>query len=389
MRIEALVNPGLLVWAREMAGMDTEEAARKVKVSPERLLAWEHGELRPTINQARNLANAYKRPLAIFYLEAPPPADSVPPDFRRLDPGASHALSPELRLAIRTAHARRLAALELLDELEEEPATFALRARLNEDPEDVGLRLRAGLEIEQFPEGGDARTVLNRWRIVTERAGVLVFQAEDVEVSEMRAFSISEHPLPAVVMNIKDAYPARTFSLLHELAHLMLGRSGLCNLHDHGPQSESQQVEVFCNHVAGAALIPASTLLDQPEVPAHRVIDIPEDALRSLARRFGTSREAVLRRLVHLNRATLAFYQRKRAEYARERTPPIRAGGFAPPHTMAVATSGHTFTRLVLEAYDAERITSSDLAEYLGVRFKHLARIRSAVSPHAAGGEEA
>jgi Zn-dependent peptidase ImmA (M78 family) len=205
----------------------------------------------------------------------------------------------------------------------------------------------------------------------------------------MRGFSITERPLPAVVLNIKDAPTARCFSLLHELAHVMLNRGGLCIFEEHGPQTDFRRIEVFCNHVAGAALLPANSLLREPEVPPRRVTDIPDAAVSRIARRYGASREAVLRRLVILDRIPLTLNQRKRDEYARAyaQKRQERKGGFAPPHTVAVATSGPLFTRLVLSAYDEERITASDVADYLGVRLKHLDRIRSTVQPEPIGGE--
>ena len=83
-RVEALLKPELLPWARENARLTVEEAARKVQVKPERLESWEAGEKRPTIKQLRKLGKAYKRPLAVFCL--PERARDFQPmhDFRRL-----------------------------------------------------------------------------------------------------------------------------------------------------------------------------------------------------------------------------------------------------------------------------------------------------------------
>ena len=67
-RVEALVKPALLIWARQKTGLDLHEAAKKAAIRPERLQSWEAGETRPTVNQLRKLGQVYKRPLAIFYL---------------------------------------------------------------------------------------------------------------------------------------------------------------------------------------------------------------------------------------------------------------------------------------------------------------------------------
>ncbi|MCP4250619.1 MAG: ImmA/IrrE family metallo-endopeptidase [bacterium] len=387
-RIEALANPDVIAWARRMAGLELEDAARKVQVKPDRLLSWERGHRRPSITQLRKLADIYRRSLATFYLEQAPPDDALPRDFRRFDPQAAEPLSPELRLAIRDARARREAALELFDELEEEPPAFKLTARMSEDPERAGRRLRYGVTRGTLPPSGDKRLAFNFWRGVAEAAGVLVFQSRDVDKQEMRGFSISDRPLPMVVLNIKDAYAGRSFSLMHELAHILLDRGGLCLLDDRGPKTDIRLTEAFCNHVAGAALLPADLLLRQPEVPPRRVREFPDNALDTIAWRLGTSSEAVLRRLVILDRVPLAFYQRKRADYQKEYDrPPSRQGGFAPPHTMSVATAGRLFTRLVLSAYDENRITASDVSEHLGVRLKHLEQIRDAVRREPVLGE--
>ena len=71
-RIDALVNPHMLVWARETAGFDVHGVARRMKVKPEKVEEWESGAARPTILQAMSLAEIYRRPLSAFYLAAPP-----------------------------------------------------------------------------------------------------------------------------------------------------------------------------------------------------------------------------------------------------------------------------------------------------------------------------
>lgn len=99
------------------------------------------------------------------------------------------------------------------------------------------------------------------------------------------------------------------------------------------------------------------------------------------------SREVILRRLLILGRTTEAFYERKRKEYlaqyaqlaaqARERA--REQEGHAPVFRIALRDNGRWYTRLVLDAFEGERITASDVSDYLGVRLKHLDRIADAV----------
>src|SRR6266849_7603075 len=245
-QIEALVKPELLTWARDAAGLSVEDAARRIHVDLKRLEQWERGKSRPTINQLGKMADVYKRPLGVFFLPHPPTEETAPPDFRRSHTPADAVLSPELRLAIRRVRLKRQTALELLKELEQKPPSFSLTAQIGQDPEEVAAVLRHGLGAGTDRIAADAREHFNRWRSALQAAGVLVFQSEKIEVEEMRGFSITDRPLPVVVVNIKDAPAARNFSLFHETAHILLGRSGLCNFEEDGDSSQ-QRVETFCN----------------------------------------------------------------------------------------------------------------------------------------------
>ncbi len=59
-RIEALVNPKMLEWARKSIRFDIFGAAKKIGTKPERLKEWESGAKKPTINQAIKMAEVYK-----------------------------------------------------------------------------------------------------------------------------------------------------------------------------------------------------------------------------------------------------------------------------------------------------------------------------------------
>jgi transcriptional regulator with XRE-family HTH domain len=73
---KAHITPKVFKWARESARMSEQIAASKVSVSPDRLIDWENGNSTPTIRQAQNLAKAYRRPFALFFLP------DIPQDFQ-------------------------------------------------------------------------------------------------------------------------------------------------------------------------------------------------------------------------------------------------------------------------------------------------------------------
>jgi Zn-dependent peptidase ImmA (M78 family)/DNA-binding XRE family transcriptional regulator len=386
-RVDALANPALLRWARSNSGFTVDEVAKKIRVSADRIEAWEAGFSHPTITQLRNLGRVYRRPIAVFFLPDPPgPGPKMLTDYRRVWGTEARVVSPQLRGEIETAYDRRDLALELLELEADTPIRFRLAADLDEDPDAVARRARSALGISEEAQRawGDRYAGFNAWRDAIERCGALVLQMTDVPSAEARGFSIASRPLPVVVANIHDAPRARSFTLIHELVHLALKRDGVCDLDDHG------RVEPFCNHVAGAVLVPAPALLREPGVREHDADDATwEDReIAALATRFSVSREVILRRLLILHRTSEGFYRAKREQYAdeyerereRQRAEADEKKPRAIPQDLiAVARVGQYVSTLILSNYSHGRITASDVADYFNIRIKHLAAIERRV----------
>jgi Zn-dependent peptidase ImmA (M78 family) len=359
-----------------------ETAANRAGVSVERLASWEEGgDDKPTLAKMRELAKLYRRPLAVFYLPTPPRGFSAMHDFRRTADGPLPQ-SPELRLAIRKARDRRDIAIELLTDRDEPIPTFSI-GEAPEDAEEAGARIRSalGVAVHEQATWKDPGAALKGWREATERIGVLVFQMLRVELEEARGFSIADLPLPVVSVNIKDSANGRTFTLLHELAHLLRRTDGLCDLHDEGAAAQAV-AEQYCNRAAAAALMPREVVLADDTVRAHGAAAANgswgDNELRLVARRFaGASQEAVIRRLMDLGLSSQAFYRRKRAELADVyRLRVVKPEGFVPPHRLSLLSAGPVYTSLIVDAYDRRQITASDAADFLDVRVKHLAEAR-------------
>jgi len=384
----APVTPEVLRWARESVGATVEDAAKRAGVSDDRIRAWESGEAEPTVAKLRALAKLYQRSFAVFFLPEPPTKFDTMRDFRRLPGTNDHTWSRPLHKVYRRAVEQQEIAEELADEdaTDIEPISL-LSSSVEEQPEVVAARARGALGVslgEQFnwrrPE--DA---FNGWLAAVESLGVLVLRTSDVAVSEMRGFSLTGR-ISVIVVNALDWPRGQVFTLMHELAHLMLREGGLCDLLE--PQSSAgRQVELWCNAVAAAILMPAESFLD-PDVigPAgRRTWD--DDVLAQLSARYGVSQEAVVRRLVTLDRATVDFYVAKRAEYqlaydeAREEQRRKRrdSDGGPPPYRMAVRDRGRPYVRLVLDAYYRDLITPSTLSSLLGLKLKHLPALQHEV----------
>jgi Zn-dependent peptidase ImmA (M78 family)/transcriptional regulator with XRE-family HTH domain len=368
----APVNPDVLRWARESAGFDIALAAKRVGVSSDRLTTWEEGRAKPTLAQLRNLAQHYRRPPAFFFLVAPPADDDVPrpPDFRRV-PDEDRQSSVLLLREMRAAAERR----DFLLTLTRQPAPelSALGVDTSE-PAGAARAVRAKLNValeDQFSYRSDIYGLLARWTAAVEDLGTLVSQTSRIPIGEFRGLSVYFDVLPLVMLNGSDAVSAKCFTIFHELFHLLRGTGSLCDL-DRNTTEERE-----CNQFAAEVLMPAAAVageLGDAEAPVELV--------PNLARKYGVSEDAMVIRLRELrpNRVSQADVDevlRQTAERVRERD--AEEGGFAPFFRLRLRDLGRKYVGAVFEAYYADDLTLTDVAQRLRVKVPQVDQIEQAM----------
>jgi Zn-dependent peptidase ImmA (M78 family) len=164
----------------------------------------------------------------------------------------------------------------------------------------------------------------------------------------------------------------------------MLRRSGVSEYDvDAERPPEEKSVEVFCNAVAAAVIMPRDRFLTDELVQSREQGGWQDDQIEVVAQKFGASREAVVRRLYTFGRVSREFYEAKRAQYGREwqqhrarqkdefKDKPFRKN---PPQD-ALSDFGKPFIRLVLNTFYNDQITLSDVSSYLNVRVRHVPTI--------------
>ena len=261
----AAINPQVLQWARAEGGWEPEQVAHGLHVKPERVIAWERGERKPTIRQAQNLARFLHRPLSLFFQAAPPKVPPLAAEYRRLPGIQAGVESPQLRLALRQLINRRERALDLLGELGYQVPGGLPPAHIAEGPATIGARLREFLAVPLETQFGwqNEWQAWREWRTATELGGVLVFQFHKVPLSEVRGVSILETPLPVVGINAKERVPeAKCFTLLHEVVHLMLtvAHEERAAIAEPRGGEEWAEVERFAEEAVSHALVPEEAL---------------------------------------------------------------------------------------------------------------------------------
>lgn len=277
------VNPDIMKWARETAGLSEEEAAKKLGLSgPDRLRALETGVRAPSRRQLVNMSEKYRRPLLTFYLPKQPQASEKGQDFRTLPEGQALDSESLLDALLRDVHARQGLVRAALEETEEdEPLTFVGCAGIEDGIDALVSSMREVLRFsaEDFRNQNTVTDAFAALRAAAESTGVFVLlmgnlgsHHTNIDVREFRGFALADEVAPFVIINENDSRAAWSFTLLHELAHVYLGQTGIS-----GYDGEAE-VEKFCDSVAGRFL------LDPAELDTIGVQDA--DNLEELIRRI-------------------------------------------------------------------------------------------------------
>lgn len=261
------INPDILRWARETAGLTLEEASKKLSIREakgvlpdERLSALEAGRTEPSRPMLLRMAEKYRRPLIVFYMENPPRKANRGQDFRTLPDSYTDVTNGLVDALIRDVQVRQSiirAALE--DEEEFEPLTFVGSLRVSDGVDAVvqAIQHTTNVDLEKFRSQSSSEDAFKYLRAMVEESGVFVLLIGDLgshhtafDLDVFRGFSLSDKIAPFIIINDKDSRAAWSFTLIHELAHIWLGHTGISST------NSELEIEQFCNKVASDFLLP-------------------------------------------------------------------------------------------------------------------------------------
>lgn len=382
-------NPRVMRWARERVNIAIEHAARRINVSPEKVLAWEQGDKRetPTVRQARELADFYGRPFLEFFSREIPAVQqpTLAPDFRfhRIPPSPSEAAA---LTEIQTyAEEIRLNSLDLLDLIGERPSPFRsdLYCSLDEDVDKAAARIREriGFPVEiqtrmRSVKDRDGFSATLRRKL--EELGILVLKQSGLNRVRTRGICLYSETFPIIIFG-NESPGGTAFTLVHEFAHILLRQSALSSYPRFGAGASLKKIEGWCNRFAAAFLLPADSVVAFMGRFPKGSPSITNDDLASVAARYAVSPHAALIRLVNLGYVRPAFYWRvKRPEFVKQEEEYKSFGRSKYYGSRYRNSKGDLYTGLVLEAWNNGRITNHNAAEFMGIRnLDHLNDIRA------------
>jgi Zn-dependent peptidase ImmA (M78 family) len=260
------VNPDILKWARETAGLSLEDAAKAIQ-----------------LNAGRGVSGG-----------------------RRLA-----ALEAGLDALIRDVRSRHDVVKSLLEDEEVEPLAFVASLRVADGASAVAdsIQKTIGFDLAEFrrARGVDAAFAYLRDRL--ERSGIFVLLLgnlgsyhSNIESAAFRGYAIADRIAPFIIINDNDAHAAWPFTALHETAHLWLGQTGISGA------SHEAAVERFCNDVAGQLLLPDHELR---AISANRLASLTDslETISAFAGQRNVSRRMVAYLLLRSKKIDSERYQ--------------------------------------------------------------------------------
>ncbi len=390
------INPEILRWARDTAGISVEQAAGKLALKDtakasaiEKLAAMESGARGVTARFLHRAANLYRRPVSVFYLDSPPPRAERGEDFRKVVGAPLTRENALLDALLRDVRARQAMLREvLIEEGEGEVLPFVASANVRQGALAVAELIRAEIGIEvgvqvnaKSPEG-----VFAMLRAAIERSGVFVLllgdlgsHQSDIGEEVFRGIALADDLAPFIVINDNDAVVARSFTLLHELAHVWIGTSGVSGPVEGIPQN---RIERFCNAVAGQFLLPLAAITgwtatgDDPYQDAlawtARVADVWNVSQAAVAYRI-LEEKLITQDVASEIFATLT--RRRKAARASEkaaRDPDEQGPGY---YVLRRSRLGTGLLDVVRRAVQDDILTHTKAAKILGVRSTSVQRL--------------
>jgi Zn-dependent peptidase ImmA (M78 family)/transcriptional regulator with XRE-family HTH domain len=381
---EAFITPKVARWARERVGISPGQLADSLGADAHEIESWERGQTRPPFGKAQDLAKILKVPFGFLFLTEPPAEKAPIPDLRTVVEGQTVRLSPDFLELLNDVLVKQEWYRSYLEDLQAERLPFVGKFRTADGIERVSADLSSFLSIEQSRKTSYTwDEFLRQLSRTAEAQGIMVMRSgivrgntrRKLSVNEFRGFVVSDDLAPLVFINGRDSKAAQIFTLVHELVHIWIDRSGISNPDPKEvPDQQKNVIERFCNSVTAEVLVPQRNFLNL--VPAA----FNDQTIQKLATNYRVSTIVILRRAYELGAMTgnqffsLLEREQQKQKEREEKEEDSTTGGGNFYLTLPVRNS-HRFTETVLSALQADGVSFREAAGLLGVRTAILPKL--------------
>ena len=371
-------------WAARRAGVEAEDLSKTFRKSPEAIQDWFEGSSAPTFKQAQRLAKRLRIPFGYLFLLRLPEEDLPIRDFRRVHGTVLREPSVDLHDVVSDVLLKHDWYWDYRAEHDEPPFAFVGRFSMGSPVPRVAEDIRSELSFESKVRPQDRRRFLGTFVRQIEEQGILVMrngivrQATNrpLQVEEFRGFSIADPMAPIIFVNNADSNAAQIFTLAHELAHIWIGEGGVYDADLTITRRDPDDIEAFCNEVAGELLLPWSHL---SQLWNNRSVS-KTNWVRIMSRRFSVSTVMVARQLwMHhaIDREEFfAIYEVERENWL----PSKKTTSGGDYYRMVPIRNSRLLTEVILESVTAAETSIRDASRMLGVKPANLPKLRESLS---------
>jgi Zn-dependent peptidase ImmA (M78 family) len=370
------INPERIVWCCAERGITTDDLALELgiaKTSIERLMRGEDGV---TFHQLRKIAEYFGRGVLFFLEEGPvDEAQVYTPQFRTLA-NQKTELSAKIKSLIERVEKQREVYLALREELNEtDVVRFHPPDLPQNNPSEAARITRQWLALA---DNNSFRT----YRTALEAVGILVFQSNGyngkwqiAKDDPILGFSLYYSDSPVIFIKKQSWEPQQSFTLMHELGHLLLHRAS--SIDDEYDLQSYQGRERDANAFAGHLLVPDTFLASISDADRPDEVSQYDEWLAQPRKAWGVSGEVILRRLLDSGRLSQSHYTNYRQWKRQLVTPKTEERGSREyRHREPKHVFGDTFVQTVLDALNAQHITLAKASSYLdSLKIKDLQRL--------------
>lgn len=380
-RLESL-NPERIIWCCTDRRISLDELSVETRIPYATINRTISKESSLTFNQLQRVANYFGRGVLFFLESSSVDEDIVHSTSFRTLANQKPELSPKTKAIIERAEKQRDVYLQLLAELDiKDTQSFTPPDVEDQTPVEAAAMVRRWL-------GVDDTNTFDTYRAAIEASGILVFRSNGYNgkwqiprESPILGFNLYDDFCPLIFVRKQKAEARQTFTLAHELGHLLLHRAS--SIDDKLDVQSSEGIEREANAFAANFLVPARFL--NSIIDAERPANITEfDAwLRDYRRAWGVSTEVILLRLVDSDRLNRVIYREYRAW--RDQQPELASGGGTRTyrHREPKHLFGDKFVQVVLDSLSSRNITITRASRYLdSLKLKDLHQLANYYAGH-------
>ena len=253
------INKDIIEWAIIRNGNSLEEFfAQNPNVEK-----WIKGDKYPTVKQLENFTHKVHVPFGYMFFPTPP-SETIPLPFFRTGKKSNNSVSLNVFHTVQIIQDRQNWLTEYLDELEFPNLDFVGKYSVNDSYLDIVSDIRniLKLEINWASNHSKWEEALDYLTLKIEECGIIVtFNGivganthRVIDVNECRGFVLVNKKVPFLFINSADAKAAQMFTIMHELAHVWLGKSAGFDNSNLLPADDP--LEILCDKIAAELLVP-------------------------------------------------------------------------------------------------------------------------------------